>query len=61
MGLVNAIMYKCINEDIVTHRSSHPEVFLTKGTLKICFKFTREHSCRTAISIKFIKNEVHNV
>ena len=33
-------------------RSSRPEVFLTKGVLKICSKFTREHPCRTAISIK---------
>ena len=27
-------------------RSSHPEVFLEKGVLKICSKFTGEHSCR---------------
>ena len=32
--------------------SSHPEVFLGKGVLKICSKFTGEHPCRSAISIK---------
>ena len=34
-------------------RSSHPEVFLWKGVLKICSKFTGEHPCQSAISIKF--------
>ena len=33
-------------------RSSHPEVFLGKGILKICSKFTGEHPCRCEISIK---------
>ena len=33
-------------------RSSHPEVFLEKGVLKICSKFTGEHPCRSAISMK---------
>ena len=32
-------------------RSSHPEMFLGKGVLKICSKFTGEHECRSAISI----------
>ena len=32
-------------------RSSRPEVFLEKGVLKICSKFTGEHPCRSAISI----------
>ena len=32
-------------------RSSHPEVFLEKGVLKICSKFTGEDPCRSAISI----------
>ena len=35
-------------------RSSHPEVFLGKGVLKICSKFTGEHPCRSVISIKFL-------
>ena len=33
-------------------RSSHPEVLLGKGVLKICSKFTGKHSCQSAISIK---------
>ena len=37
-------------------RSSHPEVFLGKGVLKICSKFTGEHSCRSKISIKLQSN-----
>ena len=46
---------KCIPAEIkiaVTFRSSHPEVFLVKGVLKICSKFTGEHPCRSVISIK---------
>ena len=31
------------------YKSSHPEVFLGKSFLKICSKFTGEHSCRSAI------------
>ena len=37
-------------------RSSCLEVFLGKGALKICSKFTGEHPCRTAISIKLQSN-----
>ena len=37
-------------------RSSHPDVFLVKGVLKICSKFTSEHPCRSAISIKLQSN-----
>ena len=37
-------------------RTSHPEVFLRKGVLKICSKFTGEHPCRTANSIKLLCN-----
>ena len=33
-------------------KSSHPEVFLGKGVLKICSKFTGEHLCWIAVSIK---------
>ena len=38
------------------YRSSHPEVFLGKGVLKICGKFTGEHPCRIVISIKLLCN-----
>ena len=33
-------------------RSSPSEVFLREGVVKICSKFTGEHPCRSAISIK---------
>ena len=33
-------------------RSSHREVFIRKGVLKISSNFTREHPCRSVISIK---------
>ena len=35
---------------------SPPEVFLGKSVLKICSKFTREHACRSVISIKLQSN-----
>ena len=34
------------------YRRIPPEVFLWKGALKICSKFTGKHPCRSAISIK---------
>ena len=37
-------------------RSSHPEVFLGKGVLKIRSKFTAEHTCRSVISVKLLSN-----
>ena len=37
-------------------RSSLLEVFLGKDVLKICSKFTREHLCRSVISIKLQSN-----
>ena len=33
-------------------RSSRPEIFLRKGVLKICSRFTGEYPCRSVISIK---------
>ena len=42
-----------------TCRSSYPEVFLEKGVLKICRKFTREHPCRSAISIKLVAKQLY--
>ena len=35
-------------------RSSPPELFLGKGVLKIYSKFTAEHPCPSAISIKLL-------
>ena len=37
-------------------RSNHLEVFLRKGFLKICSKFTGEHPWRSAISVKLHSN-----
>ena len=37
-------------------RSSPPKLFLGKGDLKICSKFTGEHPYRRVISIKFLYN-----
>ena len=37
-------------------RSSHPEVFLRKGALKKCSKFTGEHPCRSVTSVKLLWN-----
>ena len=41
-----------IFDRLANFRSSHPEVFLGKGFLKICSKSTGEHQCRSANSIK---------
>ena len=48
-----SIFYKYLKSII---SSSHPEVFLRKGVLKICNKFTGENPCRSAISIKLLCN-----
>ena len=37
-------------------RSSHPKMFLGKGVLKICSKFTGDHPCRSVISITLQSN-----
>ena len=41
-----------LNLSNTLYRSSHPEVFLVKGVLKICRIFTGEHPCWSVISIK---------
>ena len=41
---------------ILRYRSSHPEVFLGKGVLKICSKFTGEHPSPSVNSIKLLCN-----
>ena len=46
---------KSLKESI---RSSCPKVFLGKGILKICSKFTGEHPSRSVISIKLQRNFV---
>ena len=42
--------------DSTFSRSSHPEVILVKGVLKICSRFTGDHPCRSVISINFQSN-----
>ena len=42
--------------DQIAHRSSHPVVFLGKGVLEICSKFTGEQPCWNVISIKLFCN-----
>ena len=49
-----------INKKFSNDRSSHPHVFLEKGVLKTCSKFT-EHPCRSAISIKLLCSFVENI
>ena len=44
------------SENLRCFRSSPPEVFLCKGVLKLCSKFTAEHPCRSVISIKLQSN-----
>ena len=48
---VNVVMIKS-NTKISEYRSSHPEVLLETGVLKIYNKFTGEHPRRGVISIK---------
>ena len=43
---------KHISKHVIKVRSCHAEVFLVKGVLKICSKFTEEHPYRSVISIK---------
>ena len=45
-----------MNWSIIWFRSSHPEVFLGKGVLKMCSKFTGDQPCRIVISIKLLCN-----
>ena len=42
-------------------RSSPPYVFLGKGLLKICRKFTGEYPCRSVMSIKLLCNFIEIV
>ena len=47
------VLIQIIDQIIVVMTiSSPPDMFLRKGVLKICSKFTGEHPCRNVISIK---------
>ena len=59
-------VYQCFESKWQTNyltkcRSSPPEVFLVKGVLKICSKYTREHPRRSAISIELLCNFIEIV
>ena len=47
-------MEKKLDGEAFLHRSSPSEVFLGKGVMEICSKFTGEHPCRSMISIKLL-------
>ena len=59
-GPLNVLLLKYGQQNLdqasMEYRSSHPEVFLVKGVLKFCSKFTGEHPCRNMISIKLLRN-----
>ena len=48
--------FPCINKSYLqkNNRSNYPEVFLRKCGLKACSKYTGEHPCQSAISIKLL-------
>ena len=50
----NNLWWKILREILSFFRSNRLEVLLGKSVLKICTKFTGEHSCRSAISIKLL-------
>ena len=43
------------------YRSNPPEMFLWKGVLKLCSKFTRKHPYQSVISIKLLKQLYWNL
>ena len=53
-GTVMEVVMAVVKSNYNNYRSSRPEVFLVKGALKICRKFTGEHPCRSVISIKLL-------
>ena len=54
-----SLFKKSYQEGIVQiFKSSHPEVFLGKGVLKICSNFTAEYPCLSVISIKLLCNSI---
>ena len=52
---IHSMGYSFIHSYIIdiVFRGSRPGMFLGKGILKICSKFTGEHPCRSAISVTF--------
>ena len=54
----NSFFCKWFNSNASLAPYRRPEVFLGKGILKICSKFTGEHQCRSVISIKLQSNVI---
>ena len=52
--IINYLSYINQNETEFSPRTSHPEVFLEKGVLKICSKYTGEYPCRSVILINLL-------
>ena len=51
-GALNQVFFGTQDKTTRNFRNSRPKVFLGKGVLKICSKFTGEHPCWSVISIK---------
>ena len=49
---LKVVNFSFIKSNLSLFRSSHPEVLLGKGVLKICSKFTGEHPYWRAISLR---------
>ena len=62
---IHFIRYKCkithcLDSQTLPNKSSHPEVVLGKGVLKLRSKFTGEHPCRSVISTKLQSNFIQH-
>ena len=55
-------MWKLVIHSVLSSKAQKqpPEVFLRKGILKICSKFTGEHPYQSAILIKLLWNFIEN-
>ena len=55
LNLLDPKLQLIINKPVIKsklkNRSSHSELFLVKGVLKICSKCTGKHPCRSVISM----------
>ena len=56
---VHKVCFNLLTRLFYHFRSSLPGVFLGKGGLKICDKFTGKNPCRSVISIKLQSNIKH--
>ena len=56
LRFINHLISSSFNSDNSIFRSSHSELFLRKGVLKLCSKFIGEHPCWSVISINLQSN-----